>query len=178
MQIALMGYSRSGKDTVAELIRKHSKFPIAIVGFGDEMKELYTILFPKVDNHLKPREGYEMFAESCRKIHENVWVDRLDNKIKYLQEIALCNHFVINDLRQPNEWNWCFENGYTIIKVEADVNERIVRSFGDTSFKTINPSERNIRFLDYDFNIVNDGTLEELEQQVIQLLKIMEGSQT
>lgn len=179
MQIALMGKSRSGKDTVAELIRKHSSFPIAIIGFGDSLKEYYTMLFPKVDNHLKPREGYEHFGESCRIIYQDVWVDKLAKKQEYLKEIALCNNFVINDLRQPNEHEWCLDNGYTIIKIEAPDEDRIVRSFGtDSTFKTINYSERFIDELEYDFIIKNDGSLERLELKVKYLLSIMEGQET
>lgn len=174
-----MGKSRSGKDTVAELIRKHSSFPIAIVGFGDELKQHCAMLFPKVDNHMKPRDMYEHFGEACREIYQDVWVDQLEDRVEQLKQIGLCSHFVINDLRQPNEHQWCLDNGYTIIKVVADDTERTIRAFGtDSTFSLTNHSERFIDDLDYDFVISNSYSKEALENQVIQLLKIMEGQET
>lgn len=177
MKIALMGYARSGKDSVADLIsRRISKInPLA---FGTALKMMFHETFPLIPFLPKPREGYERFGEAMRSFDENVWVRKLENRYKLLQYMCDNNgNFIITDLRQPNEEAWCRANGFTIVYVHADDEIRRERAAGDSEFKCINPSEEMIWMLHRDYTILNNGTEAELEYEVKLLLQQMGEAQ-
>ncbi|KRE33459.1 AAA family ATPase [Paenibacillus sp. Soil724D2] len=177
MKIALMGYARSGKDTVAELIgRKVSKInPLA---FGTALKMMYHETFPLIPFLPKPRKGYERFGEAMRSFDENVWVRKLENRYKLLQYLSENNgNFIITDLRQPNEAAWCKANGFTIVYVHAHEEDRKARAAEDSEFMYVNPSEEQIWMINRDYTIYNIGTEAELEHEVKLLLQQMEEAQ-
>ena len=168
MKIALVGYARSGKDTVGNMLRAFHDSYVIRGAFGDQMKLSFHETFQHVPMLPKPRKEYEQYAQSMRDIDEDVWVKAMDREFNRFSKDA---NWVITDLRQQNEERWCRENGFTIVRVDTPTVVRRLRSVGDSSFEAINNSERQIHAIRHDYIIYNNVTHEQLEKQVKQLLK-------
>lgn len=130
INIALTGKMRSGKDTVArkifELFDAHD-VAVKHYAFGDALKEYSKALYPeefKQEN--KPRELLQWFGQTLRSRNPNIWINHLAEEINkfngYYGTVyyggSLIN--IITDLRQPNEFEFCKENNFYIIKVDCD----------------------------------------------------------
>lgn len=196
IKIAVTGKMRSGKSTVVqllqeELIKINEKIEVNEVGFGDMLKYFAHDIFLVKDLANKPRTLYQEFGQKMREVsqlvngHENVWIDLLDYYLeesfwnKYdnasegdlssgSDENILCA--LITDLRQPNEYEWCRNNGYIIIKVQSDDENRLERiiSEGD-SFTEENLNHETELYIDNfeaDYVIDNNQTVENLKNLV------------
>jgi dephospho-CoA kinase len=173
MKIALLGYARTGKDTIYELIKKHHDYGTRRIAFGDVLRDSFHEMFD-IPRSPKPREGYEKYGKAMREIEKDVWVKALSHRYQKLLTYGF-EDFVVTDLRQPNEAEWAKQNGFVLVRVDADVKDRQERSASDTNYLPINPSETEIENIHPDWVIRNNGSLEDLEKAVINLLQIMEG---
>ena len=83
------------------------------------------------------------------------------------------NRFVITDLRQENEVEYCKEKGYLIIKVEATADNQRARALeGGELLDVNNPLDRfALEFEDYDYKIENNGDLISLYSQIDKIMK-------
>lgn len=169
MKLALMGYARSGKDSVAEII-ENEMFPVEKFAFGTELKRMFHEAFPNIPLNPKPRRGYEIFGKAMRDIDKNVWVNKVSKRVNYYEKYSPDCNFIITDLRQPNEADWCRDNGFYVIYVHAAEDLRRERSQGDSEFIAVNESESEIWMIDSDFTIYNNGSLTGLEQSVKEVL--------
>lgn len=174
IKIALTGKMRSGKDTVAmHLAFEHGfEYPIA---FGDKLKRTFHELFPWVSAQSKPREGYQRFGQLIREeFDENVWVKHLASTVELLEDSRKTRGIVITDLRQPNEYEWCHANGFIIVRVTAPDELRIARAkaAGDvfTDDELSHETERYVDEFEADYEIVNDGTVDELKAKIDELM--------
>lgn len=170
MRVALMGYSRSGKDEVGKLFINNTD-NMKRLAFGDGLREHFHGLFGDMPN--KPREGYEKFGRVCREIQPNVWIDIAAWHVKQ------GGSYVITDLRQPSEAKWARSVGFKIIFVDADweIRRERARAIGDAEFFPINESEAMIDTIEYDHKILNNWTIDEATKQVINIIqKIVGGS--
>lgn len=161
MRIALCGEARSGKDTVAKLFGSD----FVRLAFGDFMKYEYYKAFPNLKGCPKDRE--HMIAWSQPQVEEDnfIWVRELERAfIDYWSYGE--KDFVITDLRQPHEEKWCRENGFHIVRVHSSEIVRVerARSKGER-LGTDLPY-----WIEADYHIYNDGSLEELQSQVDNLL--------
>ena len=200
IKIALTGAMRSGKDTVAELLEQdllnlNTNIKFEQVAFGDMLKYFAHDIFLESWTGNKPRKLYQEFGQGIREIskkvygHENVWVNLLAEFIDSKQNEDEEDNkdircIVITDLRQPNEYEWCKENGYTIIKVVTDDSTRLerIKEVNDN----FNPedltheTETYIDSFNEDYYIDNSGTLEELQKAVVAIAmelysKVLDG---
>lgn len=134
--IALTGKMRSGKDTVAQQLAlqfREEGFYVNKIAFGDALKVKAKELYPEefIDNK-KPRELYQWFGQTLRERNENVWVNQVAQAInKKNKDTKWMGYnpqvYIITDLRQPNEYQFCKDNNFIIIKVECDDVARIHR---------------------------------------------------
>lgn len=134
--IALTGKMRSGKDTVAQqLISQFRKerFFVNKIAFGDALKVKAKELYPEefVDGK-KPRELYQWLGQTLRERNEDVWVNQVAQQINNINKDSKEWGYnpqvhIITDLRQPNEYQFCKDNNFIIIKVECDDATRINR---------------------------------------------------
>lgn len=134
--IALTGKMRSGKDTVAKQLAKQFKketFHVNQIAFGDALKAKAKELYPEefVEGK-KPRELYQWFGQTLRERNEDVWVNQvaqfINKKNKDTQQWGYDPQvYIITDLRQPNEYQFCKDNNFIIIKVECDDVTRVNR---------------------------------------------------
>ena len=155
--IGLVGYPRSGKDTIAALlVRKHSYQRMA---FGDKVKELLLATDPVYGDDIRRLEDYkdrdvhdtrgklQRLGQTLRDWDPDFWVSSA--------EVPSGDLVVVSDIRYPNEARWVTEQGGVLVGVErperGPVNDH--------------ESEKNTELLlqETDFLICNSGTLEDLE---------------
>ena len=99
-----------------------------------------------------------MGTEVGRSIHENAWVNALFNKYED-------QWWIIPDTRFPNEAEAIKNRGGKLIRVNRENTNQFV--VADT-----HPSETSLdNYTDWDFIIDNNGTMEELEEKVIEICK-------
>ena len=134
--IALTGKMRSGKDTVAQQLAlqfRKERFHVNKIAFGDALKVKAKELYPEefVDDN-KPRELYQWLGQTLRERNEDVWVNQVAQQINNINKDSKEWGYnpqvhIITDLRQPNEYQFCKDNNFIIIKVECDDVARINR---------------------------------------------------
>lgn len=162
MRIALCGEARSGKDTVAEMLEDfHS------MSFGYYMKEAYYDRYPTRIGTPKDREHMIAFSKPIVDVYPTVWVDWVANELSMNMEMSSQRDYVITDLRQPHEEKWCRDNGFHIVRVHRPEEERRKAQLA----KGENPDNQDLPYeVKADFHIYNDGSLEDLQSQVGNLL--------
>jgi dephospho-CoA kinase len=159
VNIALCSSSfRAGKDTVGEyLVANYGYMRFA---FADEMKRYAHEIF-NVKPTPKPRALYQFFGEAMREYDPIVWIRMVENAISGCRMPA-----VITDMRLPLEHHWARYYGYTIIRVNAPLEIRLERArlAGDVFDESTlaHDTESHVDGFDVDYEIVNDGTLDEL----------------
>lgn len=167
-KIALTGEARSGKSIVADYLV--GKYGFTRYAFGDELKRLAHLIFDDVSEFSKPRRLYQFFGQMCREYDPEVWIRKTFEKI-YTDNPE---DILIEDLRQPNEYDRCRSEGYVIIRVTAPESLRIDRAIksGDTfNLRDLtHDTESHVRSFDVDYEIVNDGTLAELYAKVDEVI--------
>lgn len=178
MNIALTGKFRAGKDAVAKYLVE--KYGYTRFAFGDELKKDFHRRYPEIPKDPKPRVGYQMHGQMMRRLlGEDIWVMKCFWRI--LDHLADDNpsysDVVISDLRQPNEYERCREEGFFIVRVSCPDELRIERALaaGD-EFKEEDlqhETELHIDTFDVDFEINNSGTLDELHQQIDRMMKAL-----
>lgn len=140
----------------------------------------------KFGRDFTPREALQkMGTEAGRDIfHKNFWVDRLE---KYL---APGEHCVITDCRFYNEIQFIHDRGGVLIEIERGVQPHwytIASRANHGSIKEINfmhnesgvhPSEWSWIGGDIDHVVVNNGTVEDLKQNLLKCLTKSYGANT
>lgn len=84
------------------------------------------------------------------------------------------NNVIITDLRQKNEEEFLRDKGFIIVRVEAPYELRLERSLeadGDFKESQMNhETELSVDQIEADYTVVNDGTFEDLEKQLRELV--------
>lgn len=174
--IAVVGGIRSGKSHFASIMEK--EFGFKRVSFADSLREYLADILAysdKYDEDVKDVTMLQKFGQFCRTLDEDVWVQHVDAKVFKHKNEGIYPGIVIDDLRQPNEYKWARDNGFIIVRVQASETQRYKRAIeaGDKiskdnfSFET----ESHYQSFDVDYELYNDGTLEEYSQKVIDLMK-------
>lgn len=175
VKIALTGKMRSGKDTVADYLVEH--YDCTKFAFGDELKRYAHEIF-NVSEEEKPRDIYQRFGQYCRAIDEDVWVRKCFENISAWEELPLTHVVrgknwlrpVITDLRQPNEFDECKRQGFTIIRVNCPDSVRLERmkAAGDrfNSEDLAHETEIYIDGFDVDFDVWNSGKVTDTYEQI------------
>lgn len=165
LKIALIGGARTGKDTIADYLGSQAGFKR--LAFGDSLKDFLFEIFPHLKEEPKPRESMINFGQACREIDPLVWVKQLERTARTYEKNGYTN-FVITDVRQPNEIEYCRRNGYTLVKVEASKEAQVERAEAcGESLDTENVLDSlALNFKDYDLKIENNGSLLDLYEQI------------
>ena len=193
IKIALTGKMRSGKSSVAEILWLN--YDLTLRSFGGALKyyadkmfegsEAYPIEVEeygepcpfdgKRDTRIKkPRKLYQDFGQAMRQLDEDIWIRHVEQAIKADKLFPYYKGVVIDDLRQPNEYEWAKSNGFTIIRVNADEDLRLERakqegdSFSEEDLA--HDTEQHSDKFDVDYMIVNDGSLNDLRRQVAEIM--------
>lgn len=110
----------------------------------------------------------ELGTEAMRDgLHTNVWVNALFADFKFAKMSQYNpSHWLITDMRFPNELEAIKERGGITIRVTRDYALR----GGPEDPKNLHPSETALDKETFDYEIVNDGTIEELIGKVRDIL--------
>ena len=173
MRIALVGKARTGKDTIAYFINKHVKVHSMSVAYGDKLKSNLFDTFPNLPVDPKPREEMVKYGQFMREIQHDIWIEKLQDTVLFLQGNNDIHDFVITDLRQFNEYLWAKQWGFTMVGVESTVELREERAKGDSVFYDTSETESDIHLIPIEYLITNNGSIRELEWQVVNMLKKM-----
>ncbi len=172
----IAGKARSGKDTVADIMKKHyenQNLKVVRLGFSEPIKN-YAQKITGWDGNdaTKPRELLQVLGTDIirNKIDKNFFVNRICEDIviyKYYFDVI-----IISDVRYPNELEEPkkrFQN-ITTIKVERPNFENEL-----TDKEKAHATETALdNYKDYDYVINNDNDIEALAQKVEKLIKEVE----
>ena len=179
VKIALAGRLRSGKSEVGNHL--HIRHGFDEVAFGTELKRNYHAMLPWVPEFPKPRKGYQDYGQKMRELFgDDIWIKHAERKINGIIDFRVNTNadrigIVISDLRQPNELEWARANGFTIIRVTAPDEVRIARAIqanDDFSVHDLaHETELAIDGFDVDYEIVNDGMVDDLKRKIDEILE-------
>lgn len=168
MKIAILGKMRSGKDTASAYLQ--SKVDFHTFAFGDGITGVIERYFPHLFAEGKPRTAYQVIGQTFRSISSFVWIEELDTRVWHTTFGYPDANLLVTDLRQMNEYEYLKDNDYTIIKIEADEElrlDRIAKSGDAFDPSTLNhETETAVDVIPYDYLVTNNGTLEELHEQL------------
>ncbi len=172
LRIGMIGKMRSGKDTAAAHLIDTKKF--GQFAFGTGIKRVVQTIYPNLDTRLKPRKVYQDVGQKLREIDPMIWINLLELDVKRWTRSKVIfdetPNIVITDIRQMNEVEYLKAQGYVFIKVECDEAIRLQRiedSGDDFTEEDLNhETEVSIDTLPYDYLVTNNGTVEELIQQI------------
>lgn len=173
LKIALTGKLRSGKSAVAErLFYEHGfEWPIS---FGGKLKYYADRIFDVNEGDRKPRAIYQQFGQLCRSIDEDVWIKHAEFSVQQALDSRSTRGIVIDDMRQPNEYEWCRANGFVIVRVSAPLEARVKRAeIAGDAFELADLEHNTESYVDgfnCDWEIVNNGSLSELWAKVDELV--------
>jgi dephospho-CoA kinase len=185
-KLAICGRARSGKDTVANYLEE--KYAFTKFAFADDMKQLLHKLFPHISDRPKPRRAYQVFGEGLRNLDlpgaDHVWIDACMRKVNahiwWHSEVDNRGaNVVITDLRMQLELDYLRANGFTIIRVSAPDDDRLLRAklagddFNEADLE--HETESHVDSFDCEYEIVNAGSLDDLKAQIDSILAQING---
>jgi hypothetical protein len=201
MLIGICGFQSSGKDTITEYLIKEYGFiklsfastikDIISVMFGwprDKLEGLTKedrLWREQIDPwwseklkipDLSPRYTMQYIGTDLfrKHFHTDIWVKIIENKINnYLHQNDKQN-IIISDCRFENEINMIIMLGGKIIQVHREIPSWFYK-YRDGEYpeeiKSIHNSELEWIRCHKDYNIENDGTIEQLYQNVSEIIK-------
>jgi dephospho-CoA kinase len=184
VKIALTGKLRAGKDEVAQYL--YIRHGFNRVAFGDALKRHAHEVFPWIPQSSKPRALFQAFGQLMREIDPDVWVKHAERAVQGALDFRVNTGaervgIVLTDVRQANEVAWCRENGFTLIRVTAPDEVRIARAIeaGDdfTVHDLAHETELAIDGFEVDYEIVNDGSVDELKAKVDEIIAIIKEAE-
>lgn len=155
--IAISGFARCGKDTLADMIIEqariqNSDFAVAETKFADQLKNALQYAFDEIginvdtfteDHALKGllRPAFVEFGVACRAINKDVFVDRLIESVMDATMELKHSIVLIPDMRYSNEYeklkkackmnNWTFVPIYISREGFGPANAEEARSFSE-----------------------------------------------
>lgn len=135
LKIAFIGPMRSGKSEAARYLAETYDFER--VSFGDHLRYCVETVWGVNETGVKPRAQLQQLGQLARQFDPDVWVKPLAAKVFQLTEGNANRErqtsVVIDDLRQPNEYEWCKANGFTIVRVitDQDTQKQRIEALGE-----------------------------------------------
>jgi hypothetical protein len=171
--ISLSGKSGSGKDTVAQILA--DAYGYKRVAIADPIKQYVAELFELTEEQLwgnfrnqlderlqlAPREIYQRFGDSCREIDSRVWIRKWRHAVE--ERLETGQLVVCTDVRTPAELECVRKMGGVCWLIERAV-AGAPREMGEHATERALTEGRSKCF---DEVICNDGTLDDLEKEVI-----------
>lgn len=169
MNFAIAGYAGSGKSQAADYLVK--KYGYTKLSFADGIKKIDNELFNR--DGIKSRSRLQKIGEYMRAIDSDVWINDVLNRVELLSD----KDIVIDDLRRENEFYALRDEGFFSLKIIADEDIRIKRLVDRDGMCDVsllyNESETGVADIKM-YEIYNNGTLEELYEQINKLILALE----
>lgn len=181
IRIAISGQAKTGKNTLAEMIVNNLDTDAkncCIAAVADPIKNIAMLMVPNADSkclwgeselrsellpgNLKDAEGnplsYRRFLLDLGKFgrlyNNDIWLDAL---VRMTNQQGSLKTFIISDVRFPNEIQYFKKNGFYMVRLKRsdipqidDISETAQLEVPDDYFDQV---------------IVNDGTLQNLNEQ-------------
>lgn len=170
--ICISGKARSGKDTVARLIKSRLEFEghkTLIIHYADYLKFICKAYFDW--NGEKDVEGRTLLqyvgTDVIRANNENFWVDNVINILKLFADEW--EYVLIPDCRFPNEIERIKETFYNVKTVRINRPEATLDLLTDTQKQHI--SETALDDYKFDYVIDNNETKEALVNKIDIVIK-------
>lgn len=159
--VVLTGKARSGKDTVAEFIRKiiGSKLDVQVVGFADAVKEAAFRTGWDGTKNTNGRSLLQFIGMRQRQENQDFWVYKLSDRIRARD--TLDKLWVVVDCRFLNEASWARFAGGKLVRILRPNFDN-----GLTDVQKQHPSETEMDSCVVDWTVFNEGSLEELEDKI------------
>jgi nucleoside-triphosphatase THEP1 len=178
--IGIKGLAGHGKDTVANFISDYlSSSIVQKISFAEPLKEMVSIItgIPVVDIDKNKTTYLPEYNLSVRTMLQKVGTDAMRNQVdsdvwikiaaRRIGQIPLHKIVVIPDVRFENEMNFIRQNNGIVICVHRPVSSNCILE--ESIYQHI--SEKGQLMLpDCDHTIVNDGSLEDLQNKVYRLM--------
>jgi len=166
--ILIAGLARAGKDTVADMLADKIDKTYRLA-YAEPMKAILADtlglsledLELRKNSNLYAHRGYlQRFGQKCKEYFgENCWGEIVERQVEHLPNDGVA---ILSDFRMPIE----YIDGAITIKV---VNPKV-----KSTDKHI--SENALTNFNFDITIVNDSTLEQLEDKVQDVVNRLEAS--
>lgn len=169
--IAFTGKAGAGKSTAAAALVDHLGY--RLVSFAAPLKNAAALIWgpqARTDRGL-----LQWLGQVVRERDEFAWVNaglrQIDDEFNNTSyETGHAPRIVIDDLRFPNEYHTLKQEGFVIVRVEADRHTRVDRLRGNGKLQDeaqlADASETALDEFEVDYTLVNDGTPEELADQL------------
>jgi len=187
IKIAISGKARAGKNSVAEMVVKHSNMApeqCKIVALADPMKHIIKAMFPEANNEclfgqselrstvisskykdrnnnpLTHRQALIDLGAFGRQYNSNIWINCLVEDANINKDKLI---YIIPDVRFINEYTYLKDATFHMIRVKRPEY---------TNIDDISEKEQD-KILDADFDsiIENNGSLDDLSNTVKSLVK-------
>ena len=174
IKIAFIGRQRSGKTTGAEALHHHflkegwEGIHVHRTSFGKAMKRHFEHFTGEKFDKKEHRKMIQLFGQLHRRYDESIWVRFVENEMQ-TAEMQGYSHFIIDDVRQANEVEFCKKNGFILIYVDVPMVELEVRCKDlEEPFTPAHSTEQVEQFyFDTDLRITNADTKEEFNELLI-----------
>lgn len=136
MLVALSGKMKSGKTTLAKTITRDT-----IYSFADPIRAaLRELGIDKTEHPMLYRQGAQYIGtDLCRAHDPDWWVQRMARRFSYR---PIGKHFVIDDMRFQNEYDWCKEQGFLMVRLDISRELQYTRGAEEGTFD--HPSETGL----------------------------------
>lgn len=167
--IGLVGRSRVGKDTVAEIIMVHRpeyKLRRLSAPLKKAMKDLYDFDISQLETNLKEKKDlrWNKTPRECIVSLTEYMMSYMGNEFftkRLYAEVGLPEYIIVPDVRYEHDIREIHHRGGIIIKVEKTVNT-VYHEFEDC-----------IDNMEGDFLIKNDETIQDLQSNLKKQLEFM-----
>lgn len=189
-KVAIIGKAGSGKDTVYKILSKNRYNQVILTGqvemkkiaFADSVKEIAMKMYPflkknvlfgpsKLRSTIIPnsfKDGQPLTVRQLlidigtklgRSYNENIWIENLILKVNKLNKVQSNKMIVVTDVRFRNEFDALKNNNFFMIKLNRD-DHTLINDISETQQDEIK---------DYEFNFIlnNNGTLKELDKEIV-----------
>lgn len=189
-RIMVTGKMRSGKTTISDYL--YYQYNLKPLAFGDALKQSAEYMFfgneipeykfepitweipfssdVEIVDYRKPRKLLQDYGQLMRSIDPDVWVRKLDESVRIWESMEMFDGVVVHDGRQPNEFEWAKENGFTIIRVSANEDYRLERAKESGDNFTVkdlrHETEQHVDDIVADYDIFNGGSIDELKRKI------------
>jgi hypothetical protein len=181
--VGVTGRKFNGKDTVGKILS--DRYGYIRVAFADSLKEACRSIFHFTDEQLygkdkevideywkiAPRHifqfvGTELFREQISRlmpwVEKNIWIKSVEKQIQDIKDKNKDARIVVTDVRFQNEVDAVRKLGGIVIRVKRPS----LKDDTDT-----HSSELEIDELDVDIDIINDSSVDDLRDRVINIFK-------
>jgi len=161
MRIALCGRAGAGKSSIAKALKELYGFEI--FSLADEVREIAKRLGYDVKKPYTPhvREILQVIGMTGRLLCENVWIEKLLEKIGNRQKV------VVDDVRFKNEAEALKQHSFLIVKLVCP-EEVLKQRLGIGYVNPDHPSEREIREISADVVFMCDNPPEKIARILVE----------